>query len=185
MIYDLDTEFIEDGKTIDLISLALVAEDGRKLYIEFSDVDWSKANDWVLKNVVPSLWRSEGSGPYRWPNCPHEGGFYSRATGAIEIKAFLDPKQYGKPEIWGYFADYDWVAFCQLFGRMVDVPEGYPMFCRDIQQLCIDKGNPPLPKCNGEHHALNDALWNQQIRLWLQSLPYPTEVTEVTEVKQP
>jgi hypothetical protein len=30
MRYWLDTEFIEDGKTIDLISIGIVAEDGRE-----------------------------------------------------------------------------------------------------------------------------------------------------------
>jgi len=33
MKYFIDTEFYEDGKTIDLISLGVVAEDGRELYL--------------------------------------------------------------------------------------------------------------------------------------------------------
>lgn len=32
MKYFLDTEFHEDGKTIDLISIGIVAEDGREYY---------------------------------------------------------------------------------------------------------------------------------------------------------
>jgi hypothetical protein len=180
MIYDLDTEFIEDGKTIDLISLALVAADGRKLYIEFTDVDWSKADDWVNKNVKPHLWsqrenKAEGNA---WVRDGGIGGFMNREEAAREVRAFLDPERYGKPEIWGYFADYDWCAFCQLFGKMVDLPEGYPMFCRDIQQLCMDKGNLALPIPDGEHHALDDAMWNQRVRQWLQSLPYPDPTTK-------
>jgi hypothetical protein len=43
MKYFLDTEFIEDGKTIDLISIALVAEDGREIYLCNSDCDLNKA----------------------------------------------------------------------------------------------------------------------------------------------
>ena len=34
MRYFLDTEFIEDGKTIDLLSIGIVAEDGRELYLQ-------------------------------------------------------------------------------------------------------------------------------------------------------
>lgn len=32
MRYFFDTEFYEDGKTIDLVSIGIVAEDGRELY---------------------------------------------------------------------------------------------------------------------------------------------------------
>lgn len=38
------------------------------------------------------------------------------------------------PEFYAYFADYDWVAFCWLYGRMIDLPTGFPMYCRDIKQ---------------------------------------------------
>ena len=44
MKYFLDTEFIEDGKTIDLISIGIVSEDGRELYCENSDCDLSRAS---------------------------------------------------------------------------------------------------------------------------------------------
>ncbi|HVX56933.1 MAG TPA: hypothetical protein VHA37_04325 [Candidatus Saccharimonadales bacterium] len=37
MKYFLDTEFIEDGKTIDLISVGIAAEDGRTLYLQNAD----------------------------------------------------------------------------------------------------------------------------------------------------
>ena len=58
--------------------------------------------------------------------------------------------------------DYDWVVFCQLFGTMMDLPKGFPMFCMDIKQLCVEKGNPRLPEQgNGEHNALADARWNK------------------------
>lgn len=55
MKYFLDTEFIEDGKTIDLISIALVAEDGRELYLCNQECDFSKACVWVRNNVLTKL----------------------------------------------------------------------------------------------------------------------------------
>jgi 3' exoribonuclease, RNase T-like len=45
--YWLDTEFIARPYTIDLISIGLVAEDGREFYAESSEVDWSKASLWT------------------------------------------------------------------------------------------------------------------------------------------
>ena len=55
MKYWIDTEFIERPYTIDLISVGLVAEDGREFYAESNEVDWSKASQWTLLNVRPQL----------------------------------------------------------------------------------------------------------------------------------
>jgi len=55
MKYWLDTEFIEHPFKIDLISIGLVAEDGREFYAESSEVDWTKASHWTLETVRPQL----------------------------------------------------------------------------------------------------------------------------------
>lgn len=148
MRYWIDTEFIEDGKTIDLLSIGIVAEDGRAYYAE-CDTDRSKASLWVQENVIPHL-QSE----------THM--LEPRAQMAEMIRQFCDPQVHGKPEFWGYYADYDWVVLCQLFGTMMDLPKGWPMYCRDIKQLCDERGNPKLPSVGkDEHHALADARWNR------------------------
>ena len=74
----------------------------------------------------------------------------------------MNIEQYGKPELWGYYSAYDHVVFCQLFGTMMNLPKGYPMYTRDIKQWCDQLGNPKLPEQGkGEHHALADARWNK------------------------
>ena len=151
MKFFLDLEFIEDGKTIDPLSIALVSDDDREVYIVNESADRTKASPWVLENVIPHLDKGLADFSVRQP----------RETIPVLIKAFVghDPK----PEFWGYYADYDWVAFCQLFGTMMDLPKGFPMYCRDIKQLCDQLGNPALPaQGKGEHHALLDARWNKQ-----------------------
>ncbi|MGL5060915.1 MAG: hypothetical protein ACRC62_13145 [Microcoleus sp.] len=55
MKYWFDTEFIEDGRTIDLISIGIVAEDDREYYAINYDCDFSKASDWVRENVLSKL----------------------------------------------------------------------------------------------------------------------------------
>jgi len=163
MRYWFDTEFIEDGKTIDLLSIGIVAEDGREFYAESLDADLSRANDWVKANVLPQLWINRRDA---FPN----GGFADgkgwwalhRIGIANAVSLFCWPQDYGKPEFWGYYADYDWVVLCQLFGTMMDLPKGWPMYCRDIKQWCDMLGNPKLPEQGkGEHHALADARWNK------------------------
>jgi hypothetical protein len=56
-----DCEFMEDGEVIELLSIGMVAEDGREFYAESSEADWSHANEWVYTNVLPHL---AGPGPY-------------------------------------------------------------------------------------------------------------------------
>jgi hypothetical protein len=197
MKYYFDTEFIEDGKTIDLISIGIVAADGREYYAINEDCDFSKASDWVKENVIAKL-------PQRHPSPPWEAGSsYQWEQSKLwkpkkqikeEVALFLDcrhafsapipknwvEKQYWKlpfvniynetkfvlkdgipePEFWANYSSYDWIVFCQLFGKMIDLPKGFPMYCNDIQQFAKSLGNPELPKQDGaEHNALEDARW--------------------------
>lgn len=153
MRYFYDTEFIEDGTTIQLLSIGIVAEDGRELYLQTTRAAFYHKHpgqcqhQWVRENVVPHLDDSE----------------VSRGEMRQKILEFCNPQQYGKPEFWGYYADYDHVALCQIFGTMMDLPKGFPMYTRDIKQFCDDLGNPKLPEQGkGEHNALADARWNKQ-----------------------
>lgn len=146
-----DTEFIEDGKTIDLISIGLVKESGETLYLENKECDHSKASEWVKENVLPHL----------------TGRTFSREEIAEKVKDFAGQS----PEFWGYYADYDWVVLCQLFGTMMDLPrdKDWPMYCRDLKQLCDSLGNPKLPEQEStEHNALEDAKWNAYAHRFLE-----------------
>lgn len=123
----------------------MVREDGATYYAENLNCDRDRASDWVKENVFPHL---------KWS---HETGRL-RSEITTEVLVFAGDK----PEFWAYYADYDWVVLCQLFGRMIDLPKGWPMYCRDLKQLCDEMGNPKLPtQINVEHHALDDALWTK------------------------
>ncbi len=67
--------------------------------------------------------------------------------------------------------DYDWVAFCQIFGTMMDLPKGFPMYCRDLKQWADDLGVGVPAQDTQEHNALNDARWNLKCYRFLQSQP--------------
>lgn len=51
----IDCEFIDTGSTIDLISIGIVCNDGRELYLQSVEFDPEDANDWVKENVFPHL----------------------------------------------------------------------------------------------------------------------------------
>lgn len=177
MKYFFDTEFIEDGQTIELLSIGIVAEDGREFYQCNQDAKLIRADEWVIWNVYPSLPVKHS---YQWYWTPRhiDVDNLSRPDSVViprnEIRDRLlefVTKDGDKPEFWAYYADYDWVVLCQLFGRMVDLPNGWSKYCRDIKQLCDSLGNPALPKQdNNEHHALNDARWAKQAFEFLQGI---------------
>ena len=145
-----DTEFIEDGHTIDLISIGMVREDGEVLYLQNDDADMSKSSQWVKDNVIDKL----------------DASWVSRSSIKDAVRSFAG----NDPEFWAYYADYDWVVLCQLYGTMMDLPKGWPMYCRDVQQLCDMLGGPELPKHgNDEHNALADARWTKTAWEYLQT----------------
>lgn len=147
MRYFLDTEFSETGPShpIELISIGIVCQDGREYYAESGEFRPGLCNKWVKENVLPRL------GPVEQMK--------SLSLIKEEVRAFIGD---GKPEFWGYYSAYDWVVFAQMFGTMMDLPKGWPMYCRDVKQLCDDLGNPKLPEQGkGEHHSLSDARWNR------------------------
>ena len=135
----LDTEFIEDGRTIDLLSIGMVREDGELFYAEPAEVDRSKASPWVKQHVLPNLM----------------GPVMSRADIARNLVTFCGPE----PEFWAWYADYDWVALCQLFGTMMELPEGWPMYCRDFKQTSDEQGLKIVQDESSIHNALYDAQW--------------------------
>lgn len=48
------------------------------------------------------------------------------------------------PEFYAYYADYDWVVFCWLFGKMMDLPEGFPKYCQDLKQIMDEEAHKVL-----------------------------------------
>ena len=152
-----DTEFIEDGKTIDLMSIGMIREDGAELYLESSECDLMRGDAWVTEHVISKLQFD--------PRARR-----TRSEIASAVREFAGDK----PEFWAYYADYDWVSICQLYGKMIDLPKGWPFFCRDLKQLQMDR-YPTLRFAQQDpatkHHALNDARWVREQHLLLLQMP--------------
>lgn len=197
MKYFLDTEFIEGfhkplfGKRrhfIDMISISIVREDGKSYYAISNEFDVADADKWVVDNVIsklPMKLRKESISQFqkRTANVPY-GAEWMDGKPNVQIRneildffgCWRDQFFYRAPEgieVYGYFADYDWVLLCSLFGRMIDLPKGFPMYCKDLKQMMDDKGldgewkrkNCPDPE--GEHNALVDAEWNRKLFITL------------------
>jgi len=154
-----DTEFIEDGVTIDLVSIGVVAEDGREYYAVSTEFDPSRAGAWVRENVLPKL-----------PS-PADRAWRSREQIRTELLDFLGQSS-GDIELWAWIGAYDHVALAQLWGAMPAMPRQLPRFTRDLRQRWDDVGKPHLPAAPANaHDALADARevsrrWKLIDQLW-------------------
>lgn len=157
MKFFYDTEFYESGPNgpVSWISIGIIDENGHGLYLENKEFDWGlvPVDHFILDHVAPHL----------------QGGEYqvTRHEAALLLKNFITKGGTELDnELWAYFAAYDHVVLAQIFGRMVDMPEGVPWFTRDVKQelerLRTHSPNLELPKQHGtEHHALEDAKWTK------------------------
>ncbi len=224
MKYFIDTEFIEGfhkplfGKRrhfIDLISIGIVCEDGRSYYAISTEFNPKDADRWVKDNVIAKLPpKNEYKISFRGGYNQKFDLYKSNKQIAEEIKNFcyvLKPNTNtsnplansripDNPEFYAYYADYDWVVFCSLFGRMIDLPKGFPMYCRDLKQMfdeqietfyypesvkCMKgtgeevtlkitaekiKALPNYPKQQNKHSALDDAKWNFELYKFLKGI---------------
>lgn len=211
MKYFYDTEFLEgtqkrrlfgfklpkmfDTKpTIDLISIGIVAEDGRKYYAVSKDFNLKEAWNrydveiqtfygdlrnqfpkgrkqkkyWIRENVLKPIfyeWTAKDINfhdidyLFTYKNFKKLLMKYGKSNKQIvkEIKNFcyLDketkegggqfvsgsfiPNKYPNIELYGYYSAYDHVALCWLFGKMIDLPKGFPMYCKDLKQILDEK----------------------------------------------
>jgi hypothetical protein len=143
-----DTEFIEDGTTIDLVSIGVVDENGREFYAVSTEFNPDKAGQWVREHVLDKL-----------PS-PADPAWCDRATLRDRLTKFLNRGR-DRVELWAWFAAYDHVALAQLWGDMPALPRELPRFTRELRQRWEDVGKPALPPPPSDaHDALADARHN-------------------------
>jgi len=173
--------------TIELISIGIVHEDGDEYYAICKDFDLKAAwkNKWLRENVLRGI-HEELVEQLALLGIGDVLGAYIHNFNRYNLKKLLKLLGSSKEDIkrdiiyfidhdvfesvekrrnsqkelefYAYYADYDWVVFCWLFGRMIDLPKGFPMYCRDLKQIMdesvITTSSPDT------HNALDDAKWN-------------------------
>lgn len=168
----IDAEFIEDGLTIEPISIAVVRGDGicdsyYAISNNYHTINRARNDTWLNNNVLPSLpIRLDNSG-WHWDSL-HEDfdnviDFQSQMF-RDELLSFFDPHDSDGPvELWADCGAYDHVMLMQLFGPMVKKPDTLPYYTHDWQQE-LERLDPDfklrlhLPiQGSGLHNALADA----------------------------
>ena len=140
----LDTEFWDDGSRVWPISVGIVCQDGREYYAECNEgTGEARRAEWIRDHVTPHLLA---------PTAAKLNGQI-----AYEIERFIGSQH---AEFWAYWAAYDWVVLCQIFGGLMKLPKNVSPWVRDLAWL-----DPSLERIRAlkihnpkPHHALYDAL---------------------------
>lgn len=133
-----DCEFTQLSSAAKLISLALVAENGREFYVELQDT-WQAedCSDFVKEIVLPQLW----GGSYSLPIVEAKMSLLGfLASFKKEVEIVTDAPQ------------YDWELFSDLAYKDGHWPRNVGNFPIDATTLEAISLGAPLP-----HHALMDA----------------------------
>jgi hypothetical protein len=170
-----DWEFLELGPEdpVRPLSVGMVREDGAELYLVVKDLptvrDVLVHHPWLCENVLPMLpVNLNGHYPSYDQDHPDIVHVKERALCAAIIRQFVlgtgsypyaDGYDGSAVELWGWYSAYDHVCLAQMFGKMVDLPHGFPMYTHDLKQECDRLGMHDLPRMPGarEHHPLDDA----------------------------
>jgi hypothetical protein len=167
-----DTEFTGLHQNTTLISIGMVAEDGRTFYAECNDYSLGQVDEWLLDNVIANLrWTRQGGQAPAWEDMPEgdirEGNIWmwgsAQAVGR-SLAAWLSV--HDQVEIWSDCYAYDWVLFCDLFGGALNIPDCVYYIPFDLATLLKVKGiDPDINReeyaglsGGSKHNALADAL---------------------------
>jgi len=193
--------FFKKKHVIDMISVGIVAEDGRTYYAISNEFSKLRCNDWVKRNVLTKLDKSIerksnkqiAAEIFNFINPDlgfHVSGYSNsdfRDPNSLMNQHFdkhnvtcINDHYYANPKFVGYYCDYDWVLFCSLFGTMMDLPPGFPMYCIDLKQKFDEEQSfetSDLKKLDNypkqiedEHNALADAKWICELDKFFQCL---------------
>lgn len=139
MKFFFDTEFHATGGhpvQIFPISIGIVSEDGRMLYLEFEGARVaSRKAEWLVKNVLPHL----------------KGIELPIAEIKNRILTFIGNE---KCEFLAKYGAYDWVVLCQVFGCLMGIPENWPWHYTETVPMEL----PDVPTEGTVHNAIGDAL---------------------------
>lgn len=143
--YFIDTEFTDFNlETRQLISLAIVGEDGREFYGECSDFDRSLCNNFVSEIVLPQLGQIPGR---------------SMPSSRLreELLSWLQDIPLKPKPVLSYDSDCDYQLIVHLLQG--PLPRGWK---HENVFLKIDpeRFTAYISRSGGEHHALHDARAN-------------------------
>lgn len=129
-----DCEFTGLRKDTTLVSIGIVAENGKKFYAEFSDYDESQCDDWIKENVLKHtiLAGNDTLAARLGEDSNTTVVLGSKADIRNELGEWL--KQFDSVQFVSDVSHYDFVLLIDLFGGAFDLPKNVSSACYDINQ---------------------------------------------------
>ena len=124
----------------------------------------------TLKNLIK--WNGKSNADIANDICAFIYGDDCGGSGMSAIEMAMKYEMNDKtkePAFYAYFGAYDWVVFAWLFGKMINLPKGFPMYCHDLKSMMDQKGltkewkRKNCPEPEDAHNALSDAIWNLKL----------------------
>lgn len=164
--YWIDFEFAENGRTIDPISVGIVSDDDRELYLINNSffyrwkIGLANPNKWVVDNVLDKISYEDRDNFGRSINV-----FTKEILDFISRNGQITSRE--DVELWGHYAAYDHVCLAQLWGPMINLPEPIPMYMNDDMTIRGLQNPPSHPAELLEHNSLHDAKFQKlQWEMW-------------------
>lgn len=161
-----DTEFIDTGKELHLISIGMTDDDGNEFYAERRDVPWELADEWLMVNVIPKLGPIEAR--------------LSDEELRQRIIEYVGPKWV---RFWAWYGAWDWILLNRaVWGKLIDNASSWPNFVCDLKQWqdrLLPKVMVPSMMNTQAHNALGDARWCRQMYFALKDADAERENTLV------
>ncbi|QXN70056.1 hypothetical protein INTERNEXUS_15 [Bacillus phage vB_BspM_Internexus] len=162
-----DTEFTGLHQETSLISIGLVAENGRSFYAEFNDYNKDQVDEWLQENVIDKLLYN-GYNQFNNFKSNRDDYTVTMKGNSKEIKEALETwlEQFDYIDMWSDCLSYDWILFNNLFGSAFDIPDNINYIPFDICTLFKILDIDPdinreeyigLPFSENKHNALHDA----------------------------
>lgn len=129
-----DTEFTGLHKDTTLISIGIVAENGKRFYAEFADYDESQCDEWIKENVLKHtiLGGNDALAAKLGEDKSTTVILGTKADIRYELGEWL--KQFREAQFVSDVCHYDFVLLIDLFGTVFDLPENVSPVCYDINQ---------------------------------------------------
>ncbi len=116
-----------------------VANNGR--YIKFIDAPFTYGNLKYLINKYGKTNKEIAFEVFRFVHAHVYEKWDDRISFIEEIVESAYEQGEPKHEFYAYYGAYDWVVFCWLWGKMINLQTGFPMYVRDLKQMLDEKLN--------------------------------------------
>ena len=129
-----DTEFTGLHAETTLVSIGIVAENGKKFYAEFSEYDEKQCDDWIKENVLKHTILAGNDALAKRLGEDKDTTVILGSNAYIQYALGEWLKQFDSVQFVSDVCHYDMVLLIDIFGGAFDLPKNVSAVCHDINQ---------------------------------------------------